>query len=261
MTHLTTKTAVRDARAFAVHRSLLEDFTADESAFDCTITDPPYDKRTQDNTRRGRQTKKAISEAMPLGFDPATVERRARWAQRIAHVTRRWAAVFSDHEGSMDWANALERAGMIYIRCAIWVRTGDLEIGPEKPTHSGAPQFTGDRPAAGHEVIVLAHSRGVRMRWNGKGKSGVYTSPVVRGDIRIHPAQKPLTLMTDIVRDFCSPGENVFDPFCGSGTTLVACKGLGVGCVGLDRDPKFAAYAARRAAAAAGPTTTKAEAR
>jgi site-specific DNA-methyltransferase (adenine-specific) len=246
------QTAELAARAYAVRHSAIEDVTTDEAIFDHTITDPPYARRTQDNTRRGDKRDDAISKDMPLGFDAATYAKRSRWAEWIARVTRRWAAVFSDHESSMDWAEHLERAGMVYVRCAIWVRTGDrdLEQVTGKPTPSGAPQFTGDRPAAGHEVIVLAHQPERRMRWNGGGRQGVYVAPIVSPENRLHSTEKPLSLMLDIVRDFARPGETVVDPFCGSGTTLVAAKQLGVACAGIELDQKHASLAARRAAAA-----------
>lgn len=231
------------------HHAALEDVLVDEGAFDHVFWDPPYDKRTQDNTRRGKETKHGISAPMPLGFDPATSEKRQRWAAWAARACRRWALVFSDHESSMDWADALERAGMVYVRSMIWVRTGDADLTHERPTQSGAPQLTGDRPAAGHEVIVVAH-HGRRMRWNGHGKQGVYTAGVERGEVRVHQAQKPIRLITEIMRDFMDPGETVVDSFCGSGTALVAAKHLGLGAVGLDRDAKWADYAQRRVDAA-----------
>lgn len=254
MRHLTAEDIARLAATYHVEPGAIEDISTDELVFDHTITDPPYSKRTQDNTRRGKQSRENISEAMPLGFDPADTAKRNLWAQKIAYATRLWAAVFSDHEGSMEWAAALERAGMVYVRCALWVRTGDDELTVDRPGHSGAPQFTGDRPAAGHEVLVLAHARGKRMTWNGGGRAAIYTAPVVPSSVRAHSTEKPVELMRDIIKDFCAPGQTVFDPFAGSGTTLVAAKNLGVHALGVELDRKFAGYAARRAAAASALT-------
>jgi site-specific DNA-methyltransferase (adenine-specific) len=228
----------------------IEDVQVDEGAFDHVFWDPPYDKRTQDNTRRGKETKHGISAPMPLGFDPATTEKRLRWAAWAARACRRWALVFSDHESSMDWATALEAAGMVYVRSMIWVKTGDAELTHERPRQSATPQMTGDRPSSGHEVIVVAHHRGRRMRWNGGGKHGVYTAGVVRGEHRVHEAQKPLELIKEITRDFMTPGETVVDAFCGSGTLLAAAKHLRMGAVGLDLAKKWADYAQRRVDAA-----------
>lgn len=258
--HWTAELARQLASSYACENGTLEGVTTDEGVFDHVLTDPPYDRRTQDNTRRGRKTDTSISDAMPLGFDPMNAERRARWARWIATACRGWALVFSDHESSMLWAADLERAGMMYVRSAIWVRTYDDELGPERPTHSGAPQFRGDRPAVGHEVIVCCHARnrGARtplMQWNGGGKAAVYTAPVVRGSARVHTTQKPLRLIRDLVADFFRPGQIIADPFAGSGTTMVAAKLAGIGCAGIELDPKYASYAARRAAAATATNT------
>lgn len=242
--------ALCDLRAsiYGSHPSAIEDVVTDEGVVDNVVTDPPYAERVDANARRGKASKNAISVPMALGFDPATTAKRARWASWIATATRKWALVFSDHESSMDWAGHLERAGLVYVRCALWVRTGD-ELGPERIRHSGAPQFTGDRPAVGHEVIVVAH-KGRRFRWRGRGKAAIYTHPIVHTSVRVHPTEKPVGLMHALLRDFVTPGETVCDPFVGSGATLVAAKSLGMPAFGIDRDPKWADYAARRAAGA-----------
>lgn len=49
-----------------------------------------------------------------------------------------------------------------------------------------------------------------------------------------YPTQKPLQLLTLLVKAFCPPGGTVLDPCCGSGTTLVAAATLGRGFVGGD---------------------------
>lgn len=50
-----------------------------------------------------------------------------------------------------------------------------------------------------------------------------------------YPTQKPLKLLDRIVRASSRPGGLVLDPFCGSGTTLVAAARLGRSFVGCDR--------------------------
>src|ERR1035441_2371862 len=52
-------------------------------------------------------------------------------------------------------------------------------------------------------------------------------------------------LVAGIVREFqLSPGSTVLDPFCGSGTTAVECKKLGVDCWAVDANPA-SCFAAR----------------
>lgn len=230
----------------------IENIGIEDGIVDHVITDPPYADHVHINTRRGHKTDTAISEPMPLGFDPATSAKRAAWARWMATVARKWVGVFSDHESSMDWANHLERAGLQYMRCGLWVRTWEAALTPERPRHSGAPKFQGDCPAAGHEVIVFAR-KAPGVRWLGGGKAATYTAPVVALADRAHTTQKPLTLMADILRDFVKPGESVVDPFCGSGTTLVAAKLRGCPAFGFDNQANHADYARRRVSAALPP--------
>lgn len=51
-----------------------------------------------------------------------------------------------------------------------------------------------------------------------------------------HPTVKPVKLMEWLVKLVTPPGGTVLDPFCGSGTTLVAAERLGFDGIGVDRD-------------------------
>jgi site-specific DNA-methyltransferase (adenine-specific) len=63
----------------------------------------------------------------------------------------------------------------------------------------------------------------------------------------IHPTVKPLSLMRYLARLTATPtGGVVLDPFCGSGSTLAACRLEGRGCVGIDLDPKYCDIARHR---------------
>lgn len=61
-----------------------------------------------------------------------------------------------------------------------------------------------------------------------------------------HPTQKPLAIMRWLVSHWSFPGDLILDPFCGTGTTLRAAKDLGRRAIGIERDEKWAAIAAKR---------------
>ncbi len=233
-----------------VFNEAIEDVDIEEGIADHVIADPPYDDRTQANIRHGKQSKTTICAETSLDFDAANAERRSRWSRWIATATRGWAGVFTDFESGEKWARELEAAGLVYVRPALWIRTGDALVETVRIKTSGAPQFTGDRPPTGFEVIILAH-KGRRMSWTGNFKEpAIYTHPVVRGDGRVHKTQKPLGLLTDILRNVGNPGQTICDPFTGAGTTQVAAKILGMRSVGIEINAKYADYARRRIAAA-----------
>jgi site-specific DNA-methyltransferase (adenine-specific) len=61
-----------------------------------------------------------------------------------------------------------------------------------------------------------------------------------------HPTQKPLALIARCLRATTDPGDLVFDPFSGSGSTGVAALKLGRSFIGCEQDLKYASLAARR---------------
>ena len=61
-----------------------------------------------------------------------------------------------------------------------------------------------------------------------------------------HPTQKPLYLLEKIILASTREGDLILDPFCGSGTTGVACKLLHRKFIGIDNDRDFIALAKER---------------
>lgn len=60
-----------------------------------------------------------------------------------------------------------------------------------------------------------------------------------------HPAPFPLELATRLVRMFSFVGDTVLDPFCGSGTTMIAALRTGRNSVGVEIDPEYCLMTAR----------------
>jgi adenine-specific DNA-methyltransferase len=56
---------------------------------------------------------------------------------------------------------------------------------------------------------------------------------------RLHPTQKPLCALRPLIRSLSCPGGVVLDPFCGSGSTLLAAELEGRGFVGIELDPRY----------------------
>ena len=56
---------------------------------------------------------------------------------------------------------------------------------------------------------------------------------------RRHPTQKPVEPLRTLIGAFTSPGDLVLDPFCGSGSTLVAARNLGREWVGVELEMAY----------------------
>ena len=53
---------------------------------------------------------------------------------------------------------------------------------------------------------------------------------------KLHPTQKPLAALKPLVTAFCPAGGLVLDPFCGSGSSLVAARECGRDWLGIELD-------------------------
>jgi len=60
-----------------------------------------------------------------------------------------------------------------------------------------------------------------------------------------HPAPFPMELATRLVRMFSFTGDIVLDPFCGSGTTMIAALRTGRNSIGVEIEPEYCRMAAR----------------
>jgi site-specific DNA-methyltransferase (adenine-specific) len=67
---------------------------------------------------------------------------------------------------------------------------------------------------------------------------------------RLHPTQKPVKPLQRLIETFCKPGGIVLDPFCGSGSTLLAAKLSGRPFIGIEIDRQHHATALKRLTAA-----------
>ena len=206
---------------------------------DHVITDPPYAARAMKNARSGESIKqRRDGKVYDFGYESLTDELRTAVAQLTIAGVRRWALFWCDLESFHLWKTAVESAGGRYVRGGIWTR------------EHAAPQFSGDRPAQGVEACVIAHTAGVKLRWNGGGMPAAWVGPIVNiNDIsRQHTSPKPEWLMSRLVTDFTDPEETILDPFMGSGTTLVAAKRLGRKAIGIELEEKYCEIAVKRLA-------------
>jgi hypothetical protein len=77
-------------------------------------------------------------------------------------------------------------------------------------------------------------------------ESPIFTNNNPNTRANFHPTVKPVKLMQYLIRLITPPNGIVLDPFCGSGTTGIACKLEGFDFVGMEQDAEYCKIAEAR---------------
>jgi site-specific DNA-methyltransferase (adenine-specific) len=94
------------------------------------------------------------------------------------------------------------------------------------------------------------HAQIYRCTWKGMVKEG-------ESGKRLHPTQKPIKLLSEIIQDFTTNPNIILDPYGGSGSTLIACEATGRRCHMMEIDPRYCQVIINRWEAYAGKEAQK----
>lgn len=192
------------------------------------LTDPPYGVGYVEGKFK-KDGKSQISVDREIQNDQLQSE------ENYETFTRGWLRASKEHLESYNSAyifnsdlmvralrNAMEKEGWYYSQTLIWVKS-QVVVGRK----DYLPQ---------HELIVYGwHGRHKMER--SKGKSVMFHPKPSRS--RIHPTMKPVGLLRKLILDATKIGDVVYDPFGGSGSTLVACEQTKRRCVMVEIDPFY----------------------
>ena len=100
-----------------------------------------------------------------------------------------------------------------------------------------------------HEPCAYAVRRGGKGHWAGDRKQTTLwqiSSRGTRTPDTVHGTQKPVECMRRPILNNSSPGQAVYEPFMGSGTTLIAAETTGRVCLGIELNPAYVDVAVER---------------
>jgi hypothetical protein len=167
----------------------------------------------------------------------------------------------------MRLATQFSEEGSIHFICMDWRHLGQTLTAGEDvytelknlvvwtKTHAGMGSFYRSQ----HELIFVfkngvgPHQNNIELGRHGRNRSNVWSHAGVNtfragrlDELSIHPTVKPVALVADAMRDCSRRGQIVFDPFMGSGTTILAAEKVGRRAYGLEIDPLYIDAAVKR---------------
>jgi DNA modification methylase len=230
-----------------------------EDSVDLIFADPPYNLQLRNDLYRPNMTKvDAVNDGWDkfegfAEYDTFTRE----WLSACRHVLKDTGTIWviGSYHNIFRVGKIMQDVGFWILNSVIW----------EKP--NPMPNFKGVRFTNSHEVLIWAvKSKDTKYTFNhhtmkhlnddrdgGLQMRADWYLPLATGKERIringtkvHPTQKPESLLYRVIMASSNPGDVVLDPFFGTGTTGAVARKLGRSWIGIERDKKYIRVARKR---------------
>lgn len=174
------------------------------------VTDPPYGVEYDANWRNEAAEKGQIAAGARV-VGKVKNDTRADWSEAYTLFPGQVCYIWHSDRFAYDFYKSVVESGFIPINMIIWV----------KPKHVIS---RGDYHSK-HEPCIYAHRKGKTHNWQGS-RSEFSTWEIVNSqDKKLkHSTQKPIDCMKKPILNNSAEREEVYDPFLGSGTTLIAAE-------------------------------------
>ena len=194
---------------------------------DAIITDPPFFLPATSYASR-KVYRKHLADLSILGsfFAPIMTE-----CERILKHDRS-IYVFCDSV-SYPIFYTVAFHGWDYVRTIVW--------------YKGKKHFSLGKGVAfryAHELILHGCNKG--KFYTKENRQDVLECRVVPTKDRLHPAQKPVALLKELILATTNENDLVVDPFCGSGSTCVAAQSTGRDYLGIELEQYYVDVALKR---------------
>lgn len=203
---------------------------------DCMWTDPPYGVdyvgKTKDALTIRNDGAADLPELLAGAFAVATAALKSGAPVYVAHAPGPL---------SLDFAKAFLDAGWLLRQNLIWVKDA-MVLGRSDYHYRHEPILYGftDAPAGSGRL-----GRGGDRWFGDNAQTTVFdVAKPTRNDV--HPTSKPVELVAGGLRNSCPPGGLVYEPFGGSGSTLIAAHNTGRTARVVELDPRYADVICRR---------------
>lgn len=194
-------------------RLLIQQMILENFKVDIILTDPPYNISRKNNFKTiGRN-----------GIDFGKWDKefnQVKWLDGINKIVKNGGSIiiFNDWKNLGLIADKLEKEGFVIKDIIRWIKPNPM------------PRNVSRRYVTDYEFAIWAINDKGKWTFN-KDKNKSYLKPefvhsVVIGKKRIHPTEKSISLIEEILKIHTNEGDIVFDPFSGSGAISYAANKL-----------------------------------
>ncbi len=185
------------------------------------VTDPPYGVEYDPNWR--------VESGVSSTARPGKVKNddRADWRQAWSLFPGEVAYVWHSGIHARTVAESLDACGFLIRAQIVWAK-------PRLVLSRGDYHWQ-------HEPCLYAVRKGATGHWQGaRDQSTLWTIATGENDEATeHGTQKPVECMRRPIVNNSAKGDLVYEPFVGSGSTLIAAESVGRVCLALEIDPRY----------------------
>jgi DNA methylase/ParB-like nuclease domain len=212
------------------------------------FTDPPYNVPV--NGHAGGKGRRKHRE-FPMASGEMTEDAFRRFLEDALGLAAAHSLEEAISFACMDWRHSPEIQGAIrgigceILNLCVWVKTNGGMGSLYRSQHEFV--FVYGKPG-------IAHINNVQLGKFGRNRTNVWNYPGMnsftrRGRTRgldMHPTVKPIAMVSGAILDVTRRGDIVLDPFCGSGTTILAAERTGRRAYAIELDPGYVDTAVER---------------
>jgi modification methylase len=228
------------------------------ASVDLVFADPPYNLQLKGELHRpDNSLVDAVDDAWDSFASFAAYDAFTRaWLDEAHRLLKPDGAIWviGSYHNVFRLGASLQDAGFWLLNDVIWRKSNPM------------PNFRGKRFTNAHETLIwAAKSQRARYTFNYDAMKALNDGVQMRSDWliplctgaerlkdadgqKLHPTQKPESLLHRILVATTNPGDVVLDPFFGTGTTGAAARRLGRRFIGIEREPAYRAAAEARIA-------------
>ena len=222
----------------------------------CVFADPPYNLQLRGELRRPDDSLvDAVDDDWDRFSDFAAYDAFTRdWLGECRRLLRKDGTIWviGSYHNIFRIGAILQDLGFWILNDIVWRKSNPM------------PNFRGRRFTNAHETLIwAARGQDSRYRFNYQAMKALNDDLQMRSDwflplctgaerlrnqhgLKLHPTQKPESLLHRVLLASTSPGDIILDPFLGTGTTAAMAKRLHRHFIGMERHPAYAEAAIGR---------------